>query len=187
MGATWGISTSDFCKTSTFWNLRFFFYSSLSHVLSHSFSSVILIPGNNNNENDDCGLGLVASMLDVGVKTRPRNSSGTSSYNIIFFLFYHMSHLCYWLANNPEAGELLVCVSAQKNWSNGVTHSLTGIDTQPRGGGEKHVEVIRESSIFLFSSFNPITPSTETAGVASEAVYSRWSGGSNMQFASLLC
>lgn len=98
-----------------------------------------------------------------------------------------MSHLRYWLANNPEAGELLVCVSAQKNWSNGVTHSLTGIDTQPRGGGEKQVEVIRESSIFLFSFFNPITPSTETAGVVSEAVYSRWSGGSNMQFASFLC
>jgi hypothetical protein len=55
------------------------------------------------------------------------------------------------------------------------------------GGEEKKKQVVRESSIFLLSACNPIAPSTEPAGVVSEAVdNSRWSGGSNMQFASLL-
>lgn len=94
------------------------------------------------------GLGLVTWMLDAGVKTRPRNQLGLSSYNIyiFFFLFYHMFHLCYWLANNPEAGELLVCVSAQKNWSNGVTHFWPGLMPSREGEGKKTAR--RDSRIF---------------------------------------
>lgn len=127
-------------------------------------------------------------MLDVGVKTRPRDSSGTSSYNIIFFFY---SIICPIFTTGWQIIQRLEsCWSVLAHKRIGAMESLIpwpGLISSREGEGGNKSKWFENLPSSYFHLLNPITPSTETAGVVSEAVYSRWSGGSNMQFASFLC